>query len=154
MLIELVAGLGGWRWIVLGLVLLSIELIAPGTVLLWLGIAALAVGAIAFFVDPGWQVELIAFAVLGLAAACGWWFLGRPDNAAVSDQPMLNRRAERHVGRSFTLDHPIVGGQGRIRIDDTTWRVTGPDLSAGTRVRVVRADGAMLVVSDEAAASG
>lgn len=149
MLIELVAGLGGWRWIVLGLVLLSIELIAPGTVLLWLGIAALAVGAIAFFVDPGWQVEVLAFAVLGLGAAVGWWFLGRPNNAAVSDQPMLNRRAERHVGKSFTLDDPIVGSQGRIRIDDTTWRVTGPDLAAGSRVKVVRADGVMLVVVED-----
>ncbi|WP_020177511.1 NfeD family protein [Methylopila sp. M107] len=147
MLASLWLTLGGWRWIVVGLVLLGLELVAPGTFLLWLGIAAILVGLIALVIDPGWQVELIAFAVLGLAAAVGWWVYGRPDNAAVSDQPMLNRRAERHVGKAFVLDAPIVHGDGRLRIDDTTWRVSGPDLPAGARVKVVAVEGITLVVA-------
>lgn len=138
--------LGGWRWFVLGLLLLAGELVAPGTLLLWLGIAAVAVGLIAFAIDPGWQVELVAFAVLALAAAVGWWFFGRPDNAASSDRPMLNRRAERRVGKVFTLDAPIVNGDGRLRIDDTTWRVSGPDLAAGAKVKVLSVEGITLVV--------
>lgn len=149
MLLSFVMALGAWRWFVLGLVLLGLELIAPGTLLLWLGIAALAVGLIAFVADPGWQVELVAFAALGLAAAVGWWFFGRPDNGAASDRPMLNRRAERHVGKSFTLDGAIVNGDGRLRIDDTTWRVSGPDLPAGAKVKVVAAEGITLVVAPE-----
>ena len=149
MIASLVTALGAWRWFVLGLVLLGLELVAPGTLLLWLGMAAVAVGLIAFAVDPGWQIELVAFAVLGLAAAVGWWFLGRPDNAAPSDQPMLNRRAERHVGKIFTLDQPIVNGEGRVRIDDTTWRVSGPDLPAGARVTVTAVEGATLLVAPE-----
>jgi membrane protein implicated in regulation of membrane protease activity len=149
MLAGMVAALGPWRWIVFGLLLLAIELVAPGTVLLWLGIAAIVVGVLAFLFDPGWQIELVAFAVLGLAAAVGWWFLGRPDNAAASDQPMLNRRAERHVGKVFTLDQPILHGDGRVRIDDTIWRVSGPDLPAGARVRVTAAEGTRLVVAAE-----
>nr|WP_315855269.1 hypothetical protein [Chenggangzhangella methanolivorans] len=76
-----------------------LELIAPGTLLLWLGMAAIVVGGLALLFDPGWQIEVVGFAMLGLAAAVGWWFLGRPDNAASTDRPMLNRRAERHVGR-------------------------------------------------------
>ncbi|MDR4307133.1 NfeD family protein [Chelatococcus sambhunathii] len=147
MLMSLWITLGGWRWIVLGLILLALELIAPGTLLLWLGIAAVAVGLVALVIDPGWQVELIAFAVLGLAAAVGWWFYGRPDNAAASDRPMLNRRAERHVGKVFTLDAPIVHGDGRLKIDDTTWRVSGPDLPAGAKVKVLGVEGITLVVA-------
>jgi membrane protein implicated in regulation of membrane protease activity len=150
MLLSLVAALGPWRWIVFGLVLLAIELVAPGTVLLWLGIAAIVVGLVAFLFDPGWQIELVAFAVLGLAAAVGWWMFGRPDNAATSDRPMLNRRAERHVGKVFTLDAAIVNGDGRIRIDDTVWRVSGPDLPAGTRIRVTAAEGSTLMVAADA----
>lgn len=154
MLLGFAAALGAWRWVVLGLVLLALELIAPGTLLLWLGMAAIAVGAIAFLVDPGWQIELVAFAVLGLAAAVGWWIFGRPDNAAASDQPMLNRRAERHVGKLFTLDQPIVHGDGRLRIDDTTWRVSGPDLPEGTPVRVTAVEGITLrVAAEDGAAS-
>lgn len=143
------AALGAWRWFVLGLVLLGLELIAPGTMLLWLGVAAIVVGLIALVIDPGWQIEIVAFAVLGLAAAVGWWFYGRPDNAAASDRPMLNRRAERHVGKTFTLDAPIVNGDGRLRIDDTSWRVAGPDLPAGSRVKVLSVDGITLQVTAE-----
>lgn len=149
MLASFWVALGAWRWFVLGLLLLAGELIAPGTLLLWLGIAAVLVGLIAFAVDPGWQIELVAFAVLALVAAVGWWFFGRPDNAAASDQPMLNRRAERHVGKIFVLDTPIVHGDGRLRIDDTTWRVSGPDLAAGVRVKVMAVEGITLVVAPE-----
>ena len=59
---------------------------------------------------------------------------------------MLNRRTEALVGRVFTLEKPIVDGVGRVRIDDTVWRVSGPDAAAGSRVEVVRADGANLTV--------
>lgn len=147
MIESLFVSLGAWRWFVLGLVLLGLELVAPGTLLLWLGIAAVAVGLIAFAVDPGWQIELMAFAILGLFAAVGWWLYGRPDNAAASDRPMLNRRAERHVGKTFTLDQPVAQGEGRVRIDDTIWRVAGPDLPAGARVTVVAAEGSTLRIA-------
>ena len=50
------------------------------------------------------------------------------------------------VGRSFRLDQPIVSGEGQVRVDDSVWRVVGPDLPAGSAVRVARLDGATLVV--------
>jgi len=51
-----------------------------------------------------------------------------------------------HIGRIFTLEEPIVGGNGRVRIDDSVWRISGPDLPSGARVRVASTDGAMLRV--------
>jgi membrane protein implicated in regulation of membrane protease activity len=59
---------------------------------------------------------------------------------------LLNRRGQQYTGRIFTLDHPIVNGVGKIDVDDSTWRVKGPDLEAGTRVRVVGVDGVVFVV--------
>ncbi|MFD1332342.1 NfeD family protein [Methylopila musalis] len=150
MLAGVIAALGGWAWVVFGLALLAAELVVPGTVLLWLGFAALVVGGLSLLAAPGWQAELIVFAVLSLAAAVGWWLYGRPDNAAVSDRPMLNRRAQRHVGKTLTLDEPIARGEGRVRIDDSVWRVRGPDLPAGARVTVTGADGATLTVEPAA----
>ena len=44
------------------------------------------------------------------------------------------------------LDEPIRDGIGRLALDDTVWRVQGPDLAAGSRVRIVEADGALLKV--------
>ena len=67
-----------------------------------------------------------------------------------SESPMLNRRAEALVGRVFTLEKPIVDGTGTVRIDDTIWRVHGPDRPAGSRVKVTQADGANLAVEPAA----
>lgn len=58
----------------------------------------------------------------------------------------VNRRGEQYVGRRFTLDQPIVNGDGKLRIDDSVWRVAGEDMAAGTIVRVVGADGVILKV--------
>jgi len=46
----------------------------------------------------------------------------------------------------FRLDATMTGGEGRIRVGDSSWRVTGPELLAGSEVRVVRVDGATLIV--------
>jgi hypothetical protein len=70
----------------------------------------------------------------------------REQVGAPSDQPFLNRRAEAFVGRVFTLEKPIVDGTGTVGIDDTVWRVSGPDTPAGSRVKVIRVDGAALYV--------
>jgi len=137
--------LAPWAWFVLGGVLLVAEIFAPGAFLLWLGLAALVTGVLALGIAMSWQVQVLAFAALAMIAV----LIGRkvtPLPGKASDRPFLNRRAESYVGRVFTLDLPISGGVGRVRIDDTVWRIEGPDLSPGTDVRVVAADGAVLKV--------
>lgn len=145
--------IGPWMWFVLGGVLLVAEIFAPGAFLLWLGLAAFVTGLLAFAGDIGWQSEVLAFAVLAVVAVIiGRRFSPRPGQD--SDRPFLNRRAEGYVGRIFTLDQPIIGGIGRVRIDDTVWRVEGPDLSAGSDVRVAAVDGATLQVVAAPQAAG
>ena len=63
-----------------------------------------------------------------------------------SDRPLLNQRAQQLVGREFLLDEPLHLGTGRVRVDDSLWRITGPDLDAGTRVRVTSVRDGVLVV--------
>ena len=147
-MIALIASLGAWNWIILGGILLAVELIAPGTFILWLGVSAILVGLISFAIDWNWQEQGVAFAILAVASMVFWWKLVRPrrQDKEASDQPFLNRRAQGLVGRVFTLDKPIVDGAGTVRIGDTIWRVTGPDCAAGSRVKIARADGAMLFV--------
>jgi membrane protein implicated in regulation of membrane protease activity len=59
----------------------------------------------------------------------------------------LNRRAEVYIGRTFTLERPIIDGRGRLRVDDTMWLVEGPDLPAGTRVQVTSVSNTLLRVT-------
>ncbi|MFK8250035.1 NfeD family protein [Ancylobacter terrae] len=136
---------GAWSWFIIAGVLLVGELAMPGAYLIWLGIAAAATGLLAWMLAPLWQLQLVGFAALALiAVVVGRLIAPKPD--AASDRPFLNRRAAGLVGRSFVLDEPITGGVGRVRIDDTVWRIEGPDLVAGARVVIERADGATLTV--------
>ncbi len=146
MVLDAIDQLGTWSWFVLGLVLLGIEILVPGTFMLWLGLAAIAVGVLALVVDIPWQGQLVAFAGFSLVAVLLWWQISLRRGSRDTDEPMLNRRAERYVGRDFVLNEPILRGQGRVAIDDSVWRISGEDCPAGTRVRVTRTDGATLVV--------
>jgi len=142
---SLLHGFGIWNWFIAGGLLLAIEVIAPGTFMLWLGLSALLVGLISLWVDWPWQAQFVAFAVFAIVSIPIWHRVGRRVEAPV-DQPFLNRRSEALVGQVFTLDKPIVNSSGTVRVGDTVWRVTGADAPAGTRVRVTRADGAALFV--------
>lgn len=136
---------GPWTWLVVGAVLLGVELIAPGVFMLWLGLAALLVGVVSFAIAWSWQAQIIAFVVFSLAAVPLWRRISLSQKAA-PNEAFLNRRSEAFVGRVFTLEKPIVDGAGTVRIDDSIWRVTGPDTPAGNRVKVIRADGGLLTV--------
>ena len=113
--------------------------------MLWLGLSALLVGIISRVVIWPWQYQLVAFAVFALASLPLWRHFARGMEKP-GDQPFLNRRADAFVGREFALEKPIVAGSGTVKIDDTIWRLSGPDSPAGSRVKVVRADAATLVV--------
>jgi membrane protein implicated in regulation of membrane protease activity len=144
-IVSYLASLGVWNWFILAGVLLAIEIMVPGTFFLWLGLAAAVVGGLSLVIVWSWQLQLVAFAALALVSFVVWWRFGRPRETA-PDRPFLNRRTEAFVGRVFTLEKPIVGGTGTVNIDDTIWRVSGPDCPSGSRVKVARADAAMLVV--------
>jgi len=150
MILDLVNSLGGWTWWILGLILLGVEVLAPGFFFLWFGVAAIVIGISAVLVDWPWQLQILGFGILSVVAAlAGRRFYGMKDRP--SDDPALNLRAERLKGRTFTLAEPIVEGTGRVNIDDSIWRVNGPDAPAGARIRVVGAEGTTLLVEPAAA---
>jgi membrane protein implicated in regulation of membrane protease activity len=138
------ASLAPWTWLILGLLLIGLETLAPGIFLLWLGTAAILTGILDYSFGLSWQVAFVVFAGLSLASVLVGRALSRRGDAAHGAS--LNRRGEALVGRRFTLDRPIASGEGRIRIDDTVWRAVGPDLPAGTDVTVRALDGATLLV--------
>jgi membrane protein implicated in regulation of membrane protease activity len=137
--------LGFWDWFIAAAVLLLLEVMAPGTFMLWLGLSALLVGLISLGIDWSWQYQFLAFAVFAMAAIPLWRRIGARARAP-TDQPFLNRRTDAFIGRVFTLEKPIVGGNGTIGIGDTVWRISGPDCPSGSRVKVAAVDGSTLRV--------
>lgn len=114
MIAEWFAGFGAWNWVILGTVLLALEILTPGVYLLWLGIAAVATGLLSFLLwDAGfwvWQVQILVFLVLSIVSV----LIGRrvfpTTGTADTDQPLLNQRERQLVGRTATLEEPIVEG--------------------------------------------
>jgi inner membrane protein len=144
---EMFVTLGSWNWLIFGVLLMALELLAPGVFLFWLGLAALLVGLLSFAIDLSWQTQLLLFAVFAACAVPLWRRLALSGKAVSQSNPFLNKRADALIGRVFTLEKPIIDGSGTVRIDDTIWRVAGPDAPAGSRVRIVQADGASLTVA-------
>lgn len=147
-LVDLIASYGGWSWIVFGLALLTIELVAPGVFMVWLDGAAIATGLLAIGTGMGWPWQWGTFGVLSLLLVSGWLAYSRRrwGKNLPSEVPLLNRRTARFFGREVVLVEPISDGVGRVQIGDTLWQVSGPDLPEGTTVRVTGADGAVLLV--------
>jgi hypothetical protein len=140
------ASFGGWAWIVLGLVLIGGEMLAPGAFLLWLGLAALATGAVVGLFALSWQGALLVFAGFAVASVAIGWLVTRRRGEAPQTAAGLNDRGRQLVGKVFRLETTMTGGEGRIRIGDSSWRVTGPELLAGAEIRIVRVEGATLIV--------
>ena len=131
-------------WLGAGLVLMLLEIVAPGVFLMWLGLAALGTGLVALVVAPGFALQVVVFAVF----------------AAVSITIGLRVRAPRRAAHLNTPDSGLVGREavalefhgrtGRVRVGDSDWNAR---LASGTEtpapqamLRVVGVDGTTLVV--------
>ncbi|WEK04779.1 MAG: NfeD family protein [Candidatus Devosia phytovorans] len=143
--VDFIASNGPWSWLVAGLVMLALELVVPGGFLLWMGIAGIITGLITLVWAIGWPAQWLIFGLFSLVAIGLWvrFTRGRGDR---SDRPLLNRRAEQFTGHEAVLEQAIAQGFGRVVLGDTVWRVSGPDLPAGTTVKIVGSDGNVLKV--------
>ena len=136
-----------WHWLVAGVVLIGAEAVVPGTYLLWPGIAAFVTGMVAYMAPAlGWEIHAVIFAFLTVLAAIAGRRLYAKLKEPQSQSPLLNKRAAQLVGSVHTLDTPILDGYGRMKLGDTTWKVAGPDLPTGSKVKVVDTDGIVLKV--------
>ena len=133
-----------WNWWLLGVVLMAIEAIVPGFFFLWMGVAALLVGLLLTLLPMAWTYQVMLFAVLSVGSIVAWRLRLRRHPTQTQDS-LLNRRGHQYVGRVFTLEAPVVNGYGKIRVDDSTWKVVvNQDCPAGARLRIVGADGVIL----------
>lgn len=135
-----------WHWLVLAMLLLVVEIAAPVQWFLWVALAA-GLTSLVVLVLPslGWPLQLLVFGLLVVASL----FVGRrlfEGRREPTDAPSLNRRGEQYVGRTFTLTEPIINGHGTVKVGDTRWRVSGPELAEGHPVRVTGVDGTTLRV--------
>jgi len=63
-----------------------------------------------------------------------------------TDHPLLNKRGQQYIGRVFSLYKPIENGEGKIKVDDSIWKVHGEDCDISTKVKVIAVRGTVFDV--------
>ncbi|SEV84587.1 NfeD family protein [Luteibacter sp. 329MFSha] len=135
-------------WWIVALLLIGGEVVLPGYFMLWIGIAAAAMGIVLLAVpDMGALAQAIVFGVFAFVSCFAYWKLVRPRIERVPHgNERLNRRGEQLVGQRFVLCEAIVNGRGKAKVGDGMWLVAGPDLPLGAPVEVIGIDGTTLRV--------
>ena len=140
-----------WYWIVLGLALMVAEIATPGGFyLIFFGIAAVAIGALAglALAGPEWM-QLLLFSVLSILSLL--LFRNRLLKVFQADpqQPSIDEL----VGEVGVATEDLAPGSiGRVELRGAAWTARNRGavaLTRGTRVRVIGVDGLTLFVESE-----
>ena len=135
----------GWLWLIGGVLLLIMEVIAPGFFLVFIGAAAIATGLFTVLFGLGIVPQLALFALYALLAV----LVGRrfyANRHTDSTDPLLNDRAGRLVGKLVTVVVAVDEHSGRVRVGDSAWSARGGPAAPGERVRITGVDGNCLSV--------
>ena len=135
-----------WYWWVLAFVFLILEMLTPGFFFMWLAVSGLITGLVVWLVPAlSLNIQVFIFSVFSVLAVTAWRLYGKK-YPVETDQPLLNKRGAQYIGRVFPLHEPIVNGQGKIKVDDSLWKVHGEDCDVSTKVKVTRIRGMVLDV--------
>jgi membrane protein implicated in regulation of membrane protease activity len=135
-----------WNWWVLALILLVVELLAPGFFFLWMAASGFLTGCLLLLIPAiGTELQVLIFSVLSVVAISAWKLYGKKHPIA-TDHPLLNKRGDQYVGRVFSLYKPIENGEGKIKVDDSIWKVHGQDCDINSKVKVIAIRGTVFDV--------
>ncbi len=132
-------------WLVAGLVLLMLEVLAPGAFMMWLGLAALGTGLATLCAGIGFEIQVVTCGVLSaISLAVGLRLRHRPARLSTQQAGLAGRVA------TALIFH---GREGRVRVGDSDWAARVPmdvrQPDPGTRLRVESVDGTVLIVRPE-----
>lgn len=135
-----------WWWLLAAAVLGILEVLIPGIFLIWIAAAAALAGIVAAIVPLTLPVQLALFGLFAIVSVFGGRRYYERNPVGTSD-PLLNDRTARLIGQTVMVETAILDGEGRVKVGDSVWNARGPDAPAGTRVRVIGAQGTCLTVT-------
>ncbi len=133
-------------WLIAALLLGIIEVVVGANFfLMWCALSALFVAGLDYFFPLDLKTQILVFSILAVAVILVWQKF-KPKFMVRQPKTVLNQRANQYLQREFYLEEAIENGFGKVKVDDSIWRVEGPDLPVGTKVKVVGVDGTLLKV--------
>lgn len=125
-----------WHWVALGFFVLILEVLGAGGFLLGIGFGAILVAILVSVVDLSWQTELVLFSILSIVSTIVYWKYFRANNT-VTEDPLLNNKAARLVGKRAVVIEPIEGGTGKVQIHDALWSASADsNINEGVTVKI------------------
>ena len=135
-----------WAWMVLAGALGLAEMVVPGAYLMWIALGAALTGLADAMLGLSTEGQLGVFAVASaLSCAAGFFVYRRMEWRQRGEAP-LNQPHRAMLGARGTVCEAFLSGRGKVRIGDTVWLATGPDLAEGAPVVVSGVHGTRLVV--------
>ncbi|MGZ8190543.1 MAG: NfeD family protein [Methylococcaceae bacterium] len=135
-----------WYWWVLALALLVVEVLTPGFFFLWMAVSGFITGVMVWLIPSfSMDMQVFVFSVLSVATIIAWRIYGKK-HPIKSDHPLLNKRGDQYIDRIFSLYEPIINGQGKIKVDDSIWKVHGEDCGIDNKVKVIAIHGTVFDV--------
>ncbi len=137
-----------WKWLILGVALLVLELFTGTLFLLWPAIAAIIVGLIKAVVPLGWEMQLLLFAIITTAGLIWGEKYLRPRLNRNKAAEGLNERGSAMIGQKVRAIADFDMGRGRVKVGDTEWaaKLTSGEAKAGEELRIIEVSGASVTV--------
>ena len=132
-------------WIIVGLVIMSMELFLPGFILCFFGLGAVLTGLLMIFVPMGVNTQLVVFAVLSIVLLVFFrrfaqgYFTGRISNMDPKGSPMEN-----HAGETAIVTEDIVPNspRGKVEFNGTMWNADSDvEILKGVKVTIMQRHG-------------
>lgn len=146
-LVQVLEGMSGTKWLIFGVILLTLEVLTGTTYILWPAVAALIVGVMVFVLPLGWEMQFLLFFVIGtvLLFAGHKYFRPMMKGGEPSD---LNDRARSMIGMRVKAVNDFDAGRGRVQVGDTQWQAMMDlgNAAKGDELRIVDVVGTTLQV--------
>lgn len=139
-----------WHWLVLGLLLMAAEIVAPTFMLLCIGAGAFVVGLVLLVFPIDLTMQIILWSVLSVLFLFLWFKLVRPLSIDKTKAGLGSENIINETGMVIKL--PLEGQKGILRfsvpkLGNEEWEfLTEDSVAEGDRVRVVSVSGNSLIV--------
>lgn len=129
----------GWVWVYAGVIVMLLELVAPGFILCFFGLAAVSVGALRLLIGDGfglaWQLAAFSFLSVAYIVVLRRFFRRSLTGDRLADRDLQGEYVGR-TGRVTEAIRPPLAG--RVMIGDAEWSaVADRPVESGRDVKVV-----------------
>lgn len=140
-------------WFSIGLIFVVLELVLPGTYLIWFGLSAFVMGIIVHFIDLTATETGVLFALISaMFAGIGWYVYTKVINKTqiLEKYKYLNDPAGACIGKTYNLCEDVVDGRAKVKVGDSFWIVAlDKELKKGDKIRVIGVENGIVLKAEK-----